>query len=133
LIRGHARHANPNRIAAAIAFGEWLAEFRNFVAEREAGRADPCRRSTFCDFPRSSTGMKNGFPTPHHGADNDLRVAAGNPFSSGRMSLGNRKTLSAGMDPSARLAFRNEVSNSASHSPKRELPRHSIRIRIGRA
>ncbi len=56
--------------------GEWLAEFRNFVAEREAGRADPMPALNVLRFPNDhTTGMKNGFPTPQFFvADNDYAV-----------------------------------------------------------
>jgi len=57
-------------------FGEWLAEFRNFVAEREAGRADSMPALNVLRFPNDhTTGMKNGFPTPQFMvADNDYAV-----------------------------------------------------------
>jgi hypothetical protein len=56
--------------------GEWLAEFRGFVAEREAGRADPMPALTVTRFPNDhTTGMKNRFPTPQFMvADNDYAV-----------------------------------------------------------
>jgi hypothetical protein len=56
--------------------GEWLAEFRNFVAEREAGRADSMPALNVLRFPNDhTTGMKNGFPTPQFMvADNDYAV-----------------------------------------------------------
>jgi YVTN family beta-propeller protein len=56
--------------------GEWLAEFRGFVAEREAGRADPMPALSIVRFPNDhTTGMKNNFPTPQFMvADNDYAV-----------------------------------------------------------
>jgi YVTN family beta-propeller protein len=56
--------------------GEWLAEFREFVAEREAGHADPMPALNVVRFPNDhTTGMKNGFPTPQFMvADNDYAV-----------------------------------------------------------
>jgi len=56
--------------------GEWLAEFRGFVAEREAGRNDPMPALSVLRFPNDhTTGMKNGFPTPQFMvADNDYAV-----------------------------------------------------------
>ncbi len=57
-------------------FGEWLAEFRGFVKDREAGRADSMPALTVMRFPNDhTTGMKNGFPTPQFMvADNDYAV-----------------------------------------------------------
>ncbi len=57
-------------------FGEWLAEFRRFVAEREAGRGDPMPALSVMRFPNDhTTGMKNDFPTPQFMvADNDYAV-----------------------------------------------------------
>jgi hypothetical protein len=57
-------------------FGEWLAEFRNFVAKREAGRTDSMPALNVLRFPNDhTTGMKNGFPTPQFMvADNDYAV-----------------------------------------------------------
>ena len=57
-------------------FGEWLAEFRGFVTEREAGRDDPMPALTVMRFPNDhTTGMKNDFPTPQFMvADNDYAV-----------------------------------------------------------
>jgi YVTN family beta-propeller protein len=57
-------------------FGEWLAEFRGFVAEREVGHADPMPVLNVLRFPNDhTTGMKNGFPTPQFMvADNDYAV-----------------------------------------------------------
>jgi YVTN family beta-propeller protein len=56
--------------------GEWLAEFRNFVAEREAGRPDPMPALNIVRFPNDhTTGLKAGFPTPQFMvADNDYAV-----------------------------------------------------------
>ena len=56
--------------------GEWLAEFRGFVAEREAGHADPMPALNIVRLPNDhTTGMKNGFPTPQFMvADNDYAV-----------------------------------------------------------
>ena len=56
--------------------GEWLAEFRTFVAEREAARADSMPALSVVRFPNDhTTGMKNGFPTPQFMvADNDYAV-----------------------------------------------------------
>src|SRR6266481_155798 len=57
-------------------FGEWLAEFRGFVKDREAGRADSMPALTVMRFPNDhTTGMKNGFPTPQFMVtDNDYAV-----------------------------------------------------------
>jgi YVTN family beta-propeller protein len=57
-------------------FGEWLTEFRGFVAEREAGHADPMPALSIVRLPNDhTTGMKNGFPTPQFMvADNDYAV-----------------------------------------------------------
>jgi hypothetical protein len=57
-------------------FGEWLAEFRVFVADREAGRADAMPALSIVRFPNDhTTGMKNNFPTPQFMvADNDYAV-----------------------------------------------------------
>jgi YVTN family beta-propeller protein len=57
-------------------FGEWLAEFRGFVADRETGRADAMPALTVMRFPNDhTTGLKNGFPTPQFMvADNDYAV-----------------------------------------------------------
>jgi YVTN family beta-propeller protein len=56
--------------------GEWLAEFQDFVAEREAGHADPMPALSIVRFPNDhTTGMKNAFPTPQFMvADNDYAV-----------------------------------------------------------
>jgi len=57
-------------------FGEWLAEFRGFVAERQAGHEDPMPALNVLRFPNDhTTGIKNGFPTPQFMvADNDYAV-----------------------------------------------------------
>jgi YVTN family beta-propeller protein len=57
-------------------FGEWLAEFHGFVAEREAGHADPMPALNIVRLPNDhTTGMKNGFPTPQFMvADNDYAL-----------------------------------------------------------
>ncbi|HYT22499.1 MAG TPA: alkaline phosphatase family protein [Candidatus Polarisedimenticolia bacterium] len=57
-------------------FGEWLAEFRGFITEREAGRGDPMPALTVMRFPNDhTTGMKNDLPTPQFMvADNDYAV-----------------------------------------------------------
>ncbi len=56
--------------------GEWLAEFRGFVAEREAGHADPMPALSILRFPNDhTTGIKTGFPTPQFFvADNDYAM-----------------------------------------------------------
>src|SRR5204862_8255303 len=56
--------------------GEWLAELRGFVAEREAGHADQMPALSIVRFPNDhTTGIKNGFPTPQFMvADNDYAV-----------------------------------------------------------
>src|SRR6266851_2741910 len=56
--------------------GEWLGEFRNFVADREAVRTDSMPALSVVRFPNDhTTGMKNGFPTPQFMvADNDYAV-----------------------------------------------------------
>jgi len=56
--------------------GEWLAEFQEFVKEREAGRGDAMPALNVLRFPNDhTTGMKNGFPTPQFMvADNDYAV-----------------------------------------------------------
>jgi len=56
--------------------GEWLAEFREFVAQREAGKPDPMPALTVMRFPNDhTTGIKKGFPTPQFMvADNDYAV-----------------------------------------------------------
>jgi len=57
-------------------FGEWLAEFKQFVAQREAGKPDPMPTLTVMRFPNDhTTGIKKGFPTPQFMvADNDYAV-----------------------------------------------------------
>jgi hypothetical protein len=57
-------------------FGEWLAEFREFVAQRDAGKPDPMPALTVMRFPNDhTTGIKKGFPTPQFMvADNDYAV-----------------------------------------------------------
>ncbi len=68
---------NPNSNCRGNSrFGEWLAEFRKFVVEREAGRADPMPALSVLRFPNDhTTGMKNAFPTPQFMvADNDYAV-----------------------------------------------------------
>ena len=57
-------------------FGEWLAEFRVFVAEREAGHEDSMPALNVLRFPNDhTTGLKTGFPTPQFMvADNDYAV-----------------------------------------------------------
>lgn len=57
-------------------FGEWLAEFKQFVAQREAGKPDPMPALTVMRFPNDhTTGIKKGFPTPQFMvADNDYAV-----------------------------------------------------------
>src|SRR6266480_2012624 len=57
-------------------FGEWLAEFKGFVAEREAGKPDPMPALVVMRFPNDhTTGIKEGFPTPQFMvADNDYAV-----------------------------------------------------------
>lgn len=57
-------------------FGEWLAEFKEFAAEREAGKPDPMPALVVMRFPNDhTTGIKEGFPTPQFMvADNDYAV-----------------------------------------------------------
>jgi YVTN family beta-propeller protein len=57
-------------------FGEWLAEFKGFVSEREGGHRDAMPALTVMRFPNDHTaGMKVGFPTPQfYVADNDYAV-----------------------------------------------------------
>jgi YVTN family beta-propeller protein len=57
-------------------FGEWLAEFRGFVAQREAGKPDPMPALSVVRFPNDhTTGIKKGFATPQFMvADNDYAV-----------------------------------------------------------
>jgi YVTN family beta-propeller protein len=56
--------------------GEWLAEFREFVAQREAGKPDAMPALSIVRFPNDhTTGIKKGFPTPQFMvADNDYAV-----------------------------------------------------------
>jgi YVTN family beta-propeller protein len=56
--------------------GEWLAEFREFVAQREAGKPDAMPALNILRFPNDhTTGIKKGFPTPQFMvADNDYAV-----------------------------------------------------------
>lgn len=56
--------------------GEWLAEFRNFVKQRDGGQADAMPALTIMRFPNDHTaGMKPGLPTPQFFvADNDYAV-----------------------------------------------------------
>lgn len=68
---------NPNSSCKGNSrFGEWLAEFREFVAQREAGKPDPMPALTVMRFPNDhTTGIKKGFPTPQFMvADNDYAV-----------------------------------------------------------
>jgi YVTN family beta-propeller protein len=70
-------HDNANsKCRGNSRLGEWLAEFRSFVAEREAGRGDAMPALSIVRFPNDhTTGMKNGFPTPQFMvADNDYAV-----------------------------------------------------------
>jgi hypothetical protein len=57
-------------------FGEWFAEFKQFVAQREAGKPDSMPALTVMRFPNDhTTGIKKGFPTPQFMvADNDYAV-----------------------------------------------------------
>src|SRR5213082_1527127 len=57
-------------------FGEWLAEFAEFVEQRQAGKPDPMPALTVLRFPNDhTTGIKRGFPTPQFMvADNDYAV-----------------------------------------------------------
>src|SRR6266852_2415083 len=68
-------NANPN-CNGNSRLGEWLAEFRGFVAQREAGKPDPMPALSVVRLPNDhTTGMKNGFPTPQFMvADNDYAV-----------------------------------------------------------
>jgi YVTN family beta-propeller protein len=68
---------NPNQNCRGNSrFGEWLAEFRGFVAQRDAGHPDPMPALTVMRFPNDhTTGMKPSFPTPQfYVADNDYAV-----------------------------------------------------------
>jgi len=57
-------------------FGEWLAEFKEFVAEREAGKPDPMPALVVMRLPNDhTTGIKEGFPTPQFMVgDNDYAL-----------------------------------------------------------
>ncbi len=68
-------NANPN-CNGNSRLGEWLAEFRGFVAQREAGKPDPMPALSIVRLPNDhTTGMKKGFPTPQFMvADNDYAV-----------------------------------------------------------
>ena len=68
---------NPNANCRGNSrFGEWLAEFKQFAAQREAGKPDPMPALTVMRFPNDhTTGIKKGFPTPQFMvADNDYAV-----------------------------------------------------------
>jgi YVTN family beta-propeller protein len=68
---------NPNAACNGNSrFGEWLADFRGFVAQREAGKPDPMSALNVMRFPNDhTTGIKKGFPTPQFMvADNDYAV-----------------------------------------------------------
>jgi len=68
---------NPNADCRGNSrFGEWLEEFRGFVAQREAGKPDPMPALNVMRLPNDhTTGMKKGFPTPQFMvADNDYAV-----------------------------------------------------------
>ena len=68
---------NPNaRCRGNSRLGEWLREFRGFVAEREAGRPDAMPSLSIVRFPNDhTTGIKTDFPTPQFFvADNDYAV-----------------------------------------------------------
>ncbi len=68
-------NANP-KCRGNSRLGEWLAEFREFVAQREAGKPDPMPALSIVRFPNDhTTGIKKGFPTPQFMvADNDYAV-----------------------------------------------------------
>ncbi len=68
-------NANPN-CNGNSRLGEWLAEFRGFVAQRRAGKPDPMPALNIVRLPNDhTTGMKKGFPTPQFMvADNDYAV-----------------------------------------------------------
>jgi YVTN family beta-propeller protein len=68
-------NANPN-CSGNSRLGEWLAEFRGFVAQREAGKPDPMPALSVVRLPNDhTTGIKKGFPTPQFMvADNDYAV-----------------------------------------------------------
>jgi YVTN family beta-propeller protein len=68
---------NPNANCRGNSrLGEWLEEFRGFVAQREAGQPDPMPALNIVRFPNDhTTGIKKGFPTPQFMvADNDYAV-----------------------------------------------------------
>jgi YVTN family beta-propeller protein len=68
-------NANPN-CNGNSRLGEWLAEFRGFVTQREAGRPDPMPALSIVRLPNDhTTGMSKGFPTPQFMvADNDYAI-----------------------------------------------------------
>ncbi|HTT33571.1 MAG TPA: bifunctional YncE family protein/alkaline phosphatase family protein [Methylomirabilota bacterium] len=68
-------NSNPN-CTGNSRLGEWLAEFREFVAQRETGKPDPMPAFNIVRFPNDhTTGIKKGFPTPQFMvADNDYAV-----------------------------------------------------------
>jgi len=68
-------NSNPN-CNGNSRLGEWLAEFREFVAQREVGKPDPMPALSVVRFPNDhTTGIKKGFPTPQFMvADNDYAV-----------------------------------------------------------
>jgi hypothetical protein len=68
---------NPNALCNGNSrLGEWLAEFREFAAQREAGKPDRMPALSVMKFPNDhTTGIKKGFPTPQFMvADNDYAV-----------------------------------------------------------
>lgn len=68
---------NPNANCKGNSrLGEWLAEFRGFVAQRTAGKPDPMPALNILRFSSDhTTGIKKGFPTPQFMvADNDYAV-----------------------------------------------------------
>ena len=68
---------NPNaNCRGSSRFGEWLAEFQQFVADRQAGHDDTMPALSVMRFPNDHTsGMKEGMPTPQFAvADNDYAV-----------------------------------------------------------
>ncbi len=70
-------HENANeKCRGNSRLGEWLAEFRGSVAEREAGRGDPMPALNVVRLPNDHTsGIKKDFPTPQfYVADNDYAV-----------------------------------------------------------
>src|SRR5437899_956465 len=68
-------NANPN-CNGNSRLGEWLAEFRGFGEQSEAGKPDPMPALSILRLPNDhTTGMKKGFPTPQFMvADNDYAV-----------------------------------------------------------